>query len=96
MPSFQTVSELMVELVAIRLVPPQASTQGLDAGKSTWGARSDSPSEEPLSPDATQTEMPNKAASWKAAWKAFMACEVHSFSGEPQLIEITDGWRTLS
>src|SRR6185437_13806801 len=62
-PSFQTVSDLRVPSLAINLVPPQESIQGLEAGKSTWLCPSVSPSDEPLSPDAAHTLIPSKAAS---------------------------------
>src|ERR1700722_10925257 len=79
----------MLPLAARRLVPPHASTCGLDAGKSTF--RPVPPSLDPLSPDATQTVMPASAAAWNAWSNAVMACCVHEDSGPPQLIEITEG-----
>src|ERR1700728_3836736 len=61
-PSFQTDSAVIVVPEASTRVPPQPSTFGLEAGKSTWLAPSLTPSLEPLSPDATQTVMPMVAA----------------------------------
>src|SRR6202034_1195047 len=95
-PSFQTVSDLILPFEPKSLVPPQARTHGLDAGKSTCTPPSGSPSEEPLSPDATHTEIPRSAASWNAALNAFMACGVHSLSALPQLMEMTEGLRAVS
>src|SRR6266404_939294 len=65
-PSFQTTSSLIVPAPAVTLVPPQARTNGLEAGKSTWPLLSPTPSSEPLSPAAAQTVMPIAAADWKA------------------------------
>ena len=52
--------------LARTLVPPHASAYGLEAGKSTWSARSGWPSLEPLSPEATHTVTPIVAASQRA------------------------------
>src|SRR5271168_2533769 len=84
-PSFHTVSLAMLLCAARRLVPPQASANGLEAGKSTWSAPSLTPSEEPLSPDATHTVMPMVAAAWSASSMAVIACAVQLDSGPPQL-----------
>ena len=64
--SFQTTSLKIFVVVAFSLVPPQASTLGLEAGKSTWAWPSSTPSLEPLSPAATQMVMPSAAAAWNA------------------------------
>ena len=81
-------------------VPPHASAKGLDAGKSTCGFPSRSLgfriSDEPSSPEEQQTVTPSAAASSRARLKALSACGVLSSSVEPQLIEITEGLRTLS
>src|SRR5271166_396684 len=71
--SFQTVSSTIFPLEDCRVVPPQPSTNELDAGKSTWLLPSLIPSEEPLSPEATQTVTPMAAAAWKASSKLVMA-----------------------
>jgi hypothetical protein len=56
----------MVVPDTVSLVPPQPSANGLDAGKSTCGLPSVTPSAEPLSPAAQQTVTPRLAAAWKA------------------------------
>src|ERR1700735_374450 len=94
--SFQTVSLVITPPEAARLVPPQASACGLDAGKSTLLPPSVTPSLEPLSPDATQTVMPSAAAAWNAESKPVKACRVQLDSGPPQLIEMTEGLFTVS
>jgi hypothetical protein len=54
------------------------------------------PSLDPLSPEATVTVMPRRAASC-ATWSKFtMDCELHVDSAPPQLMEITLGWRNWS
>ena len=53
---------MIVVALAFSLVPPQASTLGLEAGKSTCACPSSTPSLEPLSPAATQTVTPSAAA----------------------------------
>ena len=73
------------------LVPPQARTWGLEAGKSTWFWPSVTPSVEPLSPAATVMVMPRAAADWQAASSAFMDWAVQVDSGPPQLMEMTLG-----
>src|SRR3954452_24773453 len=96
-PSFQTTSSPMPPPAAsVTRVPPHASTNGLDAGKSTWPLRSPTPSSEPLSPAAAQTVTPIAAADWNAWSYVSMPCCVQVDSGTPQLIEMTDGRRTLS
>jgi hypothetical protein len=60
----------MADPVNSKVVPPQASTNGLDAGKSTWSPPSFMPSLEPSSPDAAVIVMPSEAASWNAAFMA--------------------------
>src|ERR1700682_1422780 len=89
--AFQTVSAEMVEPLPCRLVPPQARTCGLEAGKSTWFSPSVTASEEPLSPDAAVIVMPRAAADWQAASSAAMAWTVQLTSAEPQEIEMTLG-----
>src|ERR1700749_2196556 len=90
-PSFHTTSSATPFAFAVRLVPPHASTYGLDAGKSTWFLPSWAPSLEPLSPDATHTVTPIAAADCNTSLNALCDCAVHVDSGPPQLIEITDG-----
>src|SRR5262245_65989818 len=86
---FRTVSDVMVEPEPCRLVPPQARTCGLEAGKSTWFLPSVTPSDEPLSPEATVIVTPRAAADWQAASSAFMACAVQLTSAAPQEMEMT-------
>ncbi len=69
---------------------------GLEAGKSTCTLPSDTPSDEPLSPAATQIVTPIAAAAWNAWSYCVIACVVQFVSAEPQLIEITEGLLTLS
>src|SRR5580692_2324836 len=89
--SSQTTSLTIFPFEACSEVPPQPKANELDAGKSTWFLPSLTPSEEPLSPEATQTVTPTAAAASKASLKLVMACAVHSDSADPQLIEMTDG-----
>ena len=84
----------MVLPLPMSLVPPQARTCGLEAGKSTLLPVA--PSLEPLSPAATVMVMPRAAADWHAASSAFIACAVQLDSGPPQLIEITLGLLVVS
>src|SRR5579859_19389 len=95
-PSFQTDSAEIAPPDASRLVPPQARTWGLEAGKSTWSAPSVTPSLEPLSPLATVTVTPITAAAWNAEPYELRDWAVHDDSGPPQLIEITEGLLTVS
>ena len=74
-----------------RLLPPQASANGLEAGKSTCSPPPLTPSDEPLSPDAMQTVIPKVAAVWKASSMAVIACEVQVDSAPPQLMEMMEG-----
>ena len=92
-PSFQTVSELITPVVALprRLVPPQASACGLDAGKSTWVPVPLWPSLLPLSPAATVTVTPSAAASAIAWSSEVRACAVQESSDCPQLMLTTAG-----
>ena len=76
---------------ACRLVPPQASACGLDAGKSQCGWPSLTASPLPLSPDATHTVMPIAAASAMAASRLVRACAVQESSDSPQLMLIAVG-----
>ena len=78
------------------LVPPQPVMCGQDAGKSTVRLPLGSPSVAPLSPEAAKMLIPSEAASCAAESNAFMACWVHEFSGPPQLMEITLGFRFVS
>src|SRR5436853_4391633 len=64
--SFHTTSLLMVVPVDDRFVPPHPRTKLLEAGKSTWGWPSCTPSLEPLFPAAQHTVTPRAAASWNA------------------------------
>src|SRR3546814_18496427 len=59
---------------ARRLVPPQASTYGLAAGKSTWLPPSATPSPAPLSPDAAHTVTPITAAARSEERRAGKEC----------------------
>ena len=52
--------------VAVSRVPPQPSTCGLDAGKSTCASESFTPSRDPSSPEAQHTVTPTDAADWNA------------------------------
>src|ERR1700722_19356030 len=95
-PSFHTTSPLIAVVVALRLVPPQASAKELEAGKSAGSAPSVTPSLEPLSPEAMHTVIPKDAAAWKASSMAAMACDVQVDSAPPQLMEMTDGLLVVS
>src|SRR5580658_1636360 len=64
--SLQAVSEEIAVPDAFRVVPPQPSACGLDAGKSACEEPSLCPSLEPLSPDATHTVTPIAAAAAQA------------------------------
>src|SRR5689334_10953293 len=81
--SFQTTSLVMVVPEPSRRVPPQPSTYGLEAGKSTCAAPSLSPSLEPLSPLAAVTVTPSPAASSSALCIAARDCAVQPSSGPP-------------
>src|SRR5208282_6372960 len=94
--SFHTASFVMVLPDATSCVPPQASTLGLDAGKSTWFRPSVTPSVDPSSPAATQIVTPMAAADWNASSMDVMACCVQLDSGPPQLMESTEGLLVLS
>src|SRR4051812_27054592 len=94
--SFHTTSSLIALPAALIRVPPQPSANGLEAGKSTCGLPSPTPSVEPLSPAAQHTVTPIAAAAWNAWSNCVIACAVQFDSAEPQLIEITDGLLTLS
>ena len=87
--SFQTTSSWIAPFAAISSVPPQPSTCGLEAGKSTLLPLP--PSLEPLSPEATVIVMPSATADWQASSKAVIDCAVQFDSSLPQLMEITDG-----
>src|SRR5450759_3324546 len=95
-PSFQVRSSVIDDTEATSCVPPQATTCGLDAGKSAWARPSPTASSDPLSPDAHRTVTPTSAASWKAWSIACIAWAVQCFSAPPQLIEITDGVLAVS
>ncbi len=83
---------MAVAVLPMRVVPPQASEYGLDAGKST-----DTPvvelalSLDPLSPDATVTVQPSAAASEIAWFMPLMDWGAHELSGPPQEIETAIG-----
>jgi hypothetical protein len=74
-----------------RLVPPQASACGLDAGKSVCGCPSVCASLLPLSPAAAVTVLPSAAASAMASSSAVRPCAVHASSDCPQLMLIAVG-----
>src|SRR6202008_789740 len=76
--------------------PRRAGPFGREAGKSTCTLPPATPSDEPLSPDATQMVTPIAAAAWKAWSYCVIACVVQLLSAAPQLMEITDGLLTLS
>src|SRR5580704_520018 len=98
-PSFHTTSFEIWPLAAASLVPPQANANGLEAGKSACGFPSQSPlmSAEPLSPEATHTVTPIAVASRMASFNPSRNClDPTGSSGPPQLMEITDGLRTVS
>src|SRR2546422_1193763 len=61
-PSFHTVSLEIDGPEACRRVPPQANTNGLEAGKSTCCCPSFTPTQAPSSPAAQQTVIPRAAA----------------------------------
>ena len=88
-------SRVILPFAASSRVPPQASANGLEAGKSTCSLPSSwdwsRMSEEPSSPAATQTVTPKVAASWNRESMARMAWSVHATSGPPQLIDTTEG-----
>ena len=90
--SFHTVSDVIAPVAdTASVVPPQASACGDDAGKSTCGCPSETPSEDPLSPAATQTVMPSAQASAIASSSAVRPCAVHESSDWPHEMEITTG-----
>src|SRR5215813_5967145 len=64
---FQTCSSLILPAATSMTVPPQPTTYGLEAGKSTCACPSFSPSVARLSPDAANTVTPRCAASRRAA-----------------------------
>ena len=92
-PSFQTVSAdtAPVAVFTRRLVPPQASACGLDAGKSAWAFPSVPRSPLPLSPAAAVTVTPSAAASANAWSSAVRAWPVQESSDWPQLMLTTVG-----
>src|SRR5256885_2621621 len=94
--SFHTTSLAIDAPLAVSLVPPHASAYGLEAGKSTCGWPSLSPSPQPLSPAATVTGTPSAAASSSAGCIASRARPGQPSSGPPQLIQITEGVRPAS
>ena len=59
-------------------VPPTASTNGLEHGKSTCALPSLMPSDEPSSPAATQMVIPISAASCSASFTCVTAEAVHT------------------
>ena len=75
-----------------RVVPPQASEYGLEAGKSTWTPLVElALSLDPLSPAATVTVAPSAAASAIAWFIPLMDWAAHELSGPPQEIETAIG-----
>src|SRR5215469_6290321 len=87
-PWFHTFSDVMtpVDGCARRLVPPQASACGLEAGKSVCGLPSLAPSLLPLSPAAAVTVTPSAAPSAMAWSRAVIDCCVQELSAAPQLM----------
>src|ERR1700722_5669011 len=74
------------------VVPPQASENGLEAGKSTATPLVElGLSLDPLSPAATVTVVPSAAASEIASLMADMDWMAHELSGPPQEIETAIG-----
>src|SRR5690349_12609212 len=82
--SFHAPDEAIVlSAFSVRLVPPTASTQGDDAGHSTWGALSEevnwfagtprAQADEPLSPAATTVVIPSAAVA--VSWRSTMVRE---------------------
>src|SRR2546421_12957073 len=94
--SFHTTSLTIDAPLAVSLVPPHASAFGLEAGKSTCGWPSLSPSPEPLSPAAAVTVTPSAAASSSAVCIASREGPVQLLSGPAQLTDITVGLRAAS
>ena len=64
-PSFQTTSLVIVVPLALSLVPPHASTLGLEAGKSAWAWPSFTPSLDPSSPGGDRDRDPQGGRSLK-------------------------------
>jgi hypothetical protein len=89
--SFQTTSSVMALAVPSRRVPPQPSTDGLEAGKSTCASPSATPSLDPWSPAATVTTTPSAAASSSTLSSAVTPAGDQLDSGPPQLIETATG-----
>ena len=73
------------------MVPPHASTFGLEDGKSAWSLPSVAPSVLPLSPAAAVTVTPSCTASANASFIAVRACAVHWSSLCPQLMLTATG-----
>src|SRR5262245_53564648 len=94
--SFHTVSRPIAPFDMTSFVPPQPTTDGLDAGKSTCNSPSLSPSVAPLSPAAAYTVMFAAAASANSASYASICDAVQPASACPQLIEMIDGRRLAS
>ena len=80
----------------VRSVPPQPSTCGLEEGKSTWLAPSETPSVEPESPEATVMVTPSAAADWMVLSKLVSDAVSQEDSGPPQEMEITEGLLVVS
>src|SRR5437763_9731141 len=91
----QAVSRFAPVAEVVSVVPPTPVTQGSDAGKSTAGPVlpvNGSQSDDPLSPDAANTETPAAAASSNSASAAAAAEGLMAASQAPQLIEISLTW----
>src|SRR5258707_4614576 len=84
--TFQTTSSPS----ARRLLPPQARTRGLEAGKVTRQFPSPSIAQ-PSSPEAAQIVIPRLAASSNSCVMTFIVFLPHQSSNAPQLIESMDG-----
>ncbi len=93
---FHTVSLAMAAPEPSSRTPPQPTTKGLEAGKSTCALPSLTPSVARLSPEAANTLTPRLAASCKAEVMAVIACWVHWLSAEPQLIDTVEGALAVS
>src|SRR5260370_35349444 len=89
--SFQTVSLVILFLLVSNRVPPQASTGGRHAGKSTCSLLSPTPSVAPSSPAAAVMATPTAAASVQADSMASRACWAQEAPGPPQLMGIHAG-----
>ena len=89
--SFHTTSERSLFPDAVMRVPPQVSTHGLEAGKTTCACPSPTPSVTPLSPAAVRTVMFLSAAARNTSSIRVIASLVQLLSVAPQVTTSTDG-----